>query len=297
MVKEQEKAIIGAYPNTYTFTKALAERMIKKLHGNLPTVIVRPSIVTSTYEDPFRGWTDTIAASGFQSMMVMNGLLHFVRTNKETVLDLIPCDFVSNQILVQTVYSAKQNIPRLIVVHATTSARNPVKLTRMMSNATEIARYTQFYAKPPNSKVWVYPVESLRLWKFLMYMSMEFPLLILEAKHRVSGNELKMMKAAKTRLFAQRTINTYAGFDYFTSHTWSYLSNLSQQAWNMMSVEEQKEFNLDVTTIDNDLARSDFIFGIRRFFFKEDVLPPESQFQQLLAKDQIEFFHDAKIAY
>ena len=29
-VQEQERAILGAYPNTYTFTKALAERMLKK---------------------------------------------------------------------------------------------------------------------------------------------------------------------------------------------------------------------------------------------------------------------------
>ena len=44
-VTEQEKNIIGAYPNTYTFTKSLAERMLKKNRGNLPVVILRPSII------------------------------------------------------------------------------------------------------------------------------------------------------------------------------------------------------------------------------------------------------------
>ena len=52
------------------------------------------------------GWTDTIAASGFQMLMVCTGLLQYVHTTKDTILDLIPCDFVSNQILVQTVYTA-----------------------------------------------------------------------------------------------------------------------------------------------------------------------------------------------
>ena len=64
-VQEQESKIIGNYPNTYTFTKGLAERMLKKNHGSLPTVIVRPSIIQGCYLEPFAGWTDTIAASGF----------------------------------------------------------------------------------------------------------------------------------------------------------------------------------------------------------------------------------------
>lgn len=99
-VKEQESQLIGAYPNTYTFTKSVAELMIKKNRGDLRVALVRPSIVTGCYEDPFRGWTDSIAAAGFQIMMGITGMLHFVRTNEDTVLDLIPCDFVSNQILV-----------------------------------------------------------------------------------------------------------------------------------------------------------------------------------------------------
>ena len=74
-VDEQEKTILGVYPNTYTFTKGLAERMIKKRRGNLPVVIVRPSIIQGNYSDPFMGWTDTIAASGFQMLMVCTGLL------------------------------------------------------------------------------------------------------------------------------------------------------------------------------------------------------------------------------
>lgn len=44
-VQEQEKNIVGGYPNTYTFTKSLAERSLKKNRGSLPVVIVRPSII------------------------------------------------------------------------------------------------------------------------------------------------------------------------------------------------------------------------------------------------------------
>lgn len=36
--------IIKGWPNTYTFTKALAEKMLLQQRDGLPIVIVRPSI-------------------------------------------------------------------------------------------------------------------------------------------------------------------------------------------------------------------------------------------------------------
>ena len=80
--------------------------MIKKYRGNLPVVISRPSIVQGCYREPFAGWTDTISASGFQILMTLNGMYHFIRGSNNVVLDVVPCDFVSNSILVQTAYTA-----------------------------------------------------------------------------------------------------------------------------------------------------------------------------------------------
>jgi hypothetical protein len=37
-------SIIGKLPNTYVFSKSLAENAVKDLGVNLPVVIVRPSI-------------------------------------------------------------------------------------------------------------------------------------------------------------------------------------------------------------------------------------------------------------
>ena len=45
--------LIGEYPNTYTFTKALAEHLIQKESDVLRFMIVRPSIVSSSISDPF----------------------------------------------------------------------------------------------------------------------------------------------------------------------------------------------------------------------------------------------------
>ena len=49
--------IRGEYPNTYTFTKAVAEQLFDKAHG-LPVTIIRPSIVVASLEYPMKGWID-----------------------------------------------------------------------------------------------------------------------------------------------------------------------------------------------------------------------------------------------
>jgi len=43
------------FANSYTFTKWMAEQLIKKNRGNIPTVIVRPSIVACALKHPFPG--------------------------------------------------------------------------------------------------------------------------------------------------------------------------------------------------------------------------------------------------
>jgi nucleoside-diphosphate-sugar epimerase len=91
---------MGDYPNTYTYTKALAERSIQKNRGNLPVTILRPSIIIANFDDPIKGWIDTLAASGGIILGISLGVMHFVRSSPKAIIDFIPCDFVSNQILV-----------------------------------------------------------------------------------------------------------------------------------------------------------------------------------------------------
>ena len=111
------------------------------------------------------GWTDTIAASGFQMLMVCTGLLRYVHTTDDTILDLIPCDFVSNQILTQTVFTAKEAIPKLNVVHVTTTTKNPLRIAQMHSIVFEYIRYNPFFmASARNVEPYFRSVGDIRVW-------------------------------------------------------------------------------------------------------------------------------------
>ncbi|KXG29591.1 hypothetical protein SORBI_3004G060700 [Sorghum bicolor] len=55
-----KRAKYFGWPNTYAFTKAMGEMLLGAMRGDLPVVIVRPSMVISTFEDPFPGWIEGI---------------------------------------------------------------------------------------------------------------------------------------------------------------------------------------------------------------------------------------------
>lgn len=52
--------LVGNCPNTYTYTKALAEQVLEMECGNVPLTIVRPSIVAAAAKEPYAGWIDHI---------------------------------------------------------------------------------------------------------------------------------------------------------------------------------------------------------------------------------------------
>ncbi|KAK8782313.1 hypothetical protein V5799_016346 [Amblyomma americanum] len=48
-----EDEFLFGMPNTYTLTKRLAEVLLRDEHGSTPVAIVRPSIVTASWKEPF----------------------------------------------------------------------------------------------------------------------------------------------------------------------------------------------------------------------------------------------------
>lgn len=61
-VELMAKKILGNLPNSYAFTKALAEALVNDAcqKENLRAIILRPSIVIPTLSQPIPGWTDNL---------------------------------------------------------------------------------------------------------------------------------------------------------------------------------------------------------------------------------------------
>ena len=53
MISSLTPHVIGQRPNTYTFTKSLAEHIIQRDAADLPVAIFRPSIIGASLREPF----------------------------------------------------------------------------------------------------------------------------------------------------------------------------------------------------------------------------------------------------
>ncbi|KAL6593033.1 hypothetical protein ACP70R_049119 [Stipagrostis hirtigluma subsp. patula] len=110
------------WPNTYVFTKALGEMTLGQLRGDIPVVIVRPSIITSILKDPLPGWMEgTRTIDAFLIGYAKQNLPCFL-ADLDLAMDVIPGDMVVNTMMA----AAAAALPASeTVYHATSSLRNP----------------------------------------------------------------------------------------------------------------------------------------------------------------------------
>ncbi|XP_060217186.1 fatty acyl-CoA reductase 3-like [Lycium barbarum] len=59
-----ERARLHGWPNTYTFTKAMGGMLLGHLKEDLQLIILRPTIILSTYKEPFPGWIEGSSQRG-----------------------------------------------------------------------------------------------------------------------------------------------------------------------------------------------------------------------------------------
>ena len=108
-----------------------------------------------------------------------------------------------------------------------------------------------------------------------MYTTKELPLNIMLMYSKMNGDEKQLNKVEKLKDFHCKMMDSYMAFNHFTNNQWQYDSVYSDQVMELMSEEEKQIFNIDVSIIDWYEAETYFLYGIKRFFLKEDMLAPE----------------------
>src|SRR5208282_3003244 len=115
------------WPNTYTFTKSLAESLIAKHGAGLPIAIVRPSIVETSVTKPFRGWNEGINTSASLSYLLGTAFRQ-LPSNEHKRLDIIPVDAVcAGMTLIGAALVERRHEP---LYQLATSVTNPCDMGR-----------------------------------------------------------------------------------------------------------------------------------------------------------------------
>lgn len=136
------------WTDVYTLTKAFAERAAEELWSQTGhrLSIVRPSIIESALHHPFPGWIDGFKVADPLIIAYGRGQLPDFPGLPDSVLDVIPVDFVVNATLAVAARAAEPNKPQYFQVVSGKS--NPLPFHRMYENV-----HQYFTANPlPNDK-------------------------------------------------------------------------------------------------------------------------------------------------
>lgn len=126
-----ERAKMHGWPNTYVFTKTMGEMLMQQSKENLSLVIIRPTIVSGTYKEPFPGWVEDLKTINTLFVASAQGNLPCLVGETKTIVDVIPVDMVVNAMIVAMVAHAKQ-LSDANIYHVGSSLRNPVTLVSIL---------------------------------------------------------------------------------------------------------------------------------------------------------------------
>lgn len=115
------------WPNTYTYTKSLAESLLVRRFNRLPFTIVRPSIVESAIEHPFPGWNESFNGSA-PLAYVMGTWFRAIPARPTAAFDVIPVDMVAQAMTTAAALLLEGRAAR--VYHVGSSHRNQCSVGR-----------------------------------------------------------------------------------------------------------------------------------------------------------------------
>ncbi len=124
------------WPDVYTLTKALGERVAEELlAGAVPLSVVRPAIVESALRHPYPGWIDGFKMADPLIIAFGRGILPEFPGLPDGVLDVIPVDLVVNAILAAAAQPPATAQPTYY--HVGSGARNPLTFREMYDNVRQ----------------------------------------------------------------------------------------------------------------------------------------------------------------
>ncbi|XP_052208744.1 alcohol-forming fatty acyl-CoA reductase-like [Diospyros lotus] len=129
------------WPNTYVFTKAMGEMLLGDLKGNLPLVVIRPTIITSTFKEPFPGWIEGVRTVDSLYIGYGKGKLACFLGDPGSIIDVIPADLVVNAMMAAmaadyyAINQAAAGDEETIIYHVGSSVANPIRFTKLQDYA------------------------------------------------------------------------------------------------------------------------------------------------------------------
>ncbi|XP_057663817.1 fatty acyl-CoA reductase wat-like isoform X1 [Diorhabda carinulata] len=263
--------ILDKYPNTYAFTKQIAEDVVKTHGENLPVGITRPSVVISTYKEPVKAWinnmygcTGMVAGAGL-------GLIRTMYCDGNVNANVVPVDMCVNSMI-----TAAWDVSEKFIEAKTQNKEYEIPVYNFESSNECAITWNEFMGT--NLKYGVNVPSSRAIWYFcfslqsnyFLYLLFRFflhtvPAYIVDGALLCMGQKPKMYNV-------YRKIHKFSGvLSYFTKKTWIFKSNNVQRVCKKLSKRDNEIFFCDLSQINWDEYSKHFIRGIRIYLVNDPM--------------------------
>ncbi|KAL3270557.1 hypothetical protein HHI36_021095 [Cryptolaemus montrouzieri] len=268
VVEMLSKKLLGKHPNTYTFTKALAEYIVLEYSSSIPAAVVRPSIITAAWKEPMPGWVDNMSGITGIFMECGRGTIKSIICNENYVMDIIPVDVVVNTIITACWHTVAYTSNSVRVYNCVSGGINPVTW-RKFGDLTH--KYVREY---PSKYVQWYPGFEYRTNRFIhmIYAIMyhTIPAAILDVFLYCTRQKPIMLKISN---------KFYQALDagkFFSTNEWNFDTHtLAALSVAVKNAEDGENFGMDInkgtTNFDWDPYVKNFMIGVRQYVLKDDM--------------------------
>lgn len=249
------------WPNTYTYSKFLAENLLKDECDGLPVAIFRPTIVVNSVKEPSPGWTSSLNGPAGITLGSAMGLVRTLRVDKKLKVDIVPVDWVVNA-AIASAWNLADNKVKTRVYNYSSGSRNPITWEEYMRSC-EV--YGHEY--PPEKCFWYYSLTlTKKRWVYLilrLFLHI-WPALLVDSVCSVIGKQKKMLKIyQKVDEFVELS-------SFFTMNQWTFQDQNLSDTWKQMTEDEKVIFPFDIEHLNWKHYFRNYMFGLRKFLLKED---------------------------
>ncbi|KAG5199582.1 hypothetical protein MJG53_010414 [Ovis ammon polii x Ovis aries] len=263
LVNDITPKLIGDRPNTYIYTKALAEYVVQQEGAKLNVAIVRPSIVGASWKEPFPGWIDNFNGPSGLFIAAGKGILRTMRASNNALADLVPVDVVVNMSLAAAWYSGVNRPRNIMVYNCTTGSTNPFHWGEVEYHVIST------FKRNPLEQAFRRPNVNLTsnhlLYHYWIAVSHKAPAFLYDIYLRMTGRSPRMMKTI-TRLHKAMVF-----LEYFTSNSWVWNTDNVNMLMNQLNPEDKKTFNIDVRQLHWAEYIENYCMGTKKYVLNEEM--------------------------
>ncbi|KAH8298433.1 hypothetical protein KR044_002655 [Drosophila immigrans] len=260
--------LMGKFPNTYTYTKALAEQVIQTESGDLPVCIFRPGAIVATSKEPIPGWIDNIYGPIAMVYGTAMGVLRVAPINNNNCIHIVPVDYCANIILASVMQTAKESAERRRLISPPTIYNYvPHEKNLLINRDFHNAVSKQRHICPFEQALW-YPflhTTSIHwIFKVMAFLYHTLPGYAIDLVLQLRGQKPRMIK------LYQKIHKNMDALSYFGTEIWTFETTNTDGLWHSLSTADKQLFEFDMSTLnwDNYFART--LVGMRVYLGHED---------------------------